>query len=102
MTSYVGIDFAMNRGREFPSHAGRPNGAITIDEMQSCPHRCTSWAQNFAHRLRFICYTRAKLGPRINAEIKSSGIERSWFEQVLRKIVPRDAAICRDPDVSGQ
>src|SRR5207245_7637520 len=102
MTSYAGIDFAVNRGREFASHAGRPNRAVAIDEMQSCPHRCASRAQNFADELRFIGCAIGKLGPRINAEIEPGWIEGRRFKQLLREIVPGNTAVRRDVDVGRE
>ena len=92
----------MNRGREFASDAGRPNRAVAIDEMQSCPHRCASRAQNFADGLRFVGYAIGELGPRINAEIEPRWIEGHSFKQLLRKIVPGNTAIRRDVDVGRE
>ena len=38
ITSYLGIDFTVNRGREFTGNAGRPNRTVAIDEIASPAH----------------------------------------------------------------
>src|SRR4029453_14935644 len=80
-------------------NASRPDWAVTIDEMQACPHRGASRAQSLAYRLRLICDTIGQLRPRVDAEIKASRIEWRGFKQLLRKVVSRHTAVRRDAEI---
>src|ERR1043166_3113364 len=102
MFSYLRIDFTVDRGREFARYASGPDWAVAIDEMQSTPHRCAARPQRLANRLRLICHTIRQLRPRINAEIEATSIEWRGFEQLLRKIVRGNAAVCRNAEICGK
>src|SRR5262249_5878787 len=99
MASYVRINFTMNASCEFAGHACGADGAVTIDESQSGPHRGASRPQRLANRLRFVCYSIGKLRPWIHAEIKPVPIQRRGFKQFLRKIVSGNSAVCRDAEI---
>src|SRR5207244_9226170 len=100
--SHCRINFTVDRGRELARHASSSDWAVASNKMQSSPHRRASRAQNLADWLWFVCHTISRLCPRIDAEIKPAGIERRRLKQVLRKIVFRHTAICREVDISSE
>src|SRR5437016_9829284 len=78
------INLAVNRGVEFTSDSSGPDWAITIDETQSSPQRCTPGTHNLSNRLRFFLDPVCLLRPGIDAEVKALWIERRGFKQLLR------------------
>src|SRR5215831_14821156 len=92
----------MNASCEFARHACRADGAVTIDESQSGPHRGAPRPQGLADRLWLVYHGIGKLRPWIHAEIKPLRIQRRRFKQFLRKIVSRNSAVCRDAEIRDE
>src|ERR1700724_1304729 len=42
ISAHVSVDFAMNEKLKVTRGAGRQDGALSVDKMQSSPHRCAA------------------------------------------------------------
>src|SRR6266478_620297 len=102
MHSCCRINLAMNRGVEFTSDSSGPDWTVTIDEMQSSPHRCAPGAHNLPDRLRFVLQSVCMLRPWIDAEVKALRIKRRGFKQLLGEVVFGNAAVQRDAEICGK
>ena len=89
----IGTHFTVDRDLEFARHTGRPNRAITVDEVNAAPERGAPGTQRRPKWLRFFFNAISKLRRGIHAQIETLRIERGGRGQRLIEVVPRHAAI---------
>ena len=87
------MHFAVDRDLEFARHTGRPNRAITVDEVNAAPERGAPGTQGCSKWLRLFFHAISKLRRGINTQIEALRIEGHRRSQRLIEVVPRHAAI---------